>query len=311
MYKICVISLYFGELPNYSNLWLESCRRNNSIDFLLVTDQDVNELPQNVKKLKMDLNTIKQRLEHKLGMDVCLEKPYKCCDYKPFYGFIFEEELRGYDFWGYCDMDVIWGNIRMFITDDILSEYDKIYPLGHLSLYRNTYECNRYFMLPGSQRGNYKDVISTHRICVFDEIYGINKIFEYNKLPIYMKRDCADINFRKRRLTLVGPSVKNYSVQAFFMKNGDCFRVYEAHGDLYYDEFCYIHLQKRRYKKTIEPCNCFFITADQFIPISEKVDKELIQKVNPYKGKIYEFLEEVFFDFSFRCKRKTNNLFIK
>ena len=34
--------------------------------------------------------------------------------------------MVGYDFWGHCDMDLIWGDIRNFITEDVLSKYDKI-----------------------------------------------------------------------------------------------------------------------------------------------------------------------------------------
>ena len=42
-----------------------------------------------------------------------------------------------YDFWGYCDIDLIFGNIRKFITDDILDKYDKILSRGHFTLFRN------------------------------------------------------------------------------------------------------------------------------------------------------------------------------
>jgi len=29
-------------------------------------------------------------------------------------------------FWGYCDIDLIFGNIRAFMTDELLNEYDII-----------------------------------------------------------------------------------------------------------------------------------------------------------------------------------------
>ena len=33
-------------------------------------------------------------------------------DLRPAYGVLFEEYLDGYDFWGHCDLDVLFGRIR-------------------------------------------------------------------------------------------------------------------------------------------------------------------------------------------------------
>ena len=45
-----------------------------------------------------------------------VNSPYKLCDYKPVYGLIFDEDLQDYDFWGHCDVDLIFGDIRKFIN---------------------------------------------------------------------------------------------------------------------------------------------------------------------------------------------------
>ena len=37
-----------GKFPIYSNLWLDSCQRNYTIDFLLITDQTIQNCPPNV-----------------------------------------------------------------------------------------------------------------------------------------------------------------------------------------------------------------------------------------------------------------------
>ena len=49
-------------------------------------------------------------------------------------GVIFTEDLEGFDFWGYCDMNMIFGDIRKFITRDVLLAYKKVLIHGHLSL---------------------------------------------------------------------------------------------------------------------------------------------------------------------------------
>ena len=40
-------------------------------------------------------------------------KAYKLCGCKPFYGVIHKEELRGYDYWGFGDIDLIYGDLSL------------------------------------------------------------------------------------------------------------------------------------------------------------------------------------------------------
>ncbi|RLB65728.1 MAG: hypothetical protein DRH08_07575 [Deltaproteobacteria bacterium] len=86
----------------------------------------------------------------KLGLPISFNDPYKLCDFKPAFGTIFAEYLNEYDFWGNADIDLIYGNIRRFLTEELLSEYDVItsrkeYLAGHLTLYRNRPEFNRLY----------------------------------------------------------------------------------------------------------------------------------------------------------------------
>ena len=38
----------------------------------------------------------------------------------------FSEIIADYDFWGIGDIDIVYGDIRSFINDEILNEYDVI-----------------------------------------------------------------------------------------------------------------------------------------------------------------------------------------
>ena len=49
-----------GKFPIYSNLWLDSCQRNYTIDFLLITDQTIQNCPPNVILKNMTLQECKQ-----------------------------------------------------------------------------------------------------------------------------------------------------------------------------------------------------------------------------------------------------------
>ena len=126
--SICLVILYFGKLPNYFNLWLTSCKYNNTINFLLFTDDKTKyDYPNNVRVIYTTFEEIRNQIQSKFDFRITLEKPYKLCDFKPAYGYIFNKYLKGYDFWGHCDLDVIFGNLRKFLPEEILKEYDKIY----------------------------------------------------------------------------------------------------------------------------------------------------------------------------------------
>ena len=101
MYKICIIGIYFGKFPSYFNLWLTSCAYNNSIDFLVITDQYIDNLPANVKVINMSFYDFRNLVQSKFDFKISLERPYKICDFKPAFGIICDNFLHGYDFWGH------------------------------------------------------------------------------------------------------------------------------------------------------------------------------------------------------------------
>lgn len=129
-----------------------------------------NSLPENVFIIKKSLQEIKDEAKKKLGFQVSINYPYKLCDFKPAYGFLFYEIIKGYDFWGYTDIDIIFGNIRSFITEQILHHYEFISVrndilTGYFQLYKNTKKLRTLFM----QSANYKQVLSSHKHFCFDE----------------------------------------------------------------------------------------------------------------------------------------------
>ena len=67
---------------------------------------------------------MKQMIQEKFDYDISICEPHKLCDYKPAYGYIFEQYISEYKFWGHCDIDTIMGDLNEFITDDLLELYD-------------------------------------------------------------------------------------------------------------------------------------------------------------------------------------------
>lgn len=98
----------------------------------------------------LSLSTFNSLASNKLKVNVNVKDPYKLNDFKPAYGIIFAEYLENYDFWGFCDIDIILGNISNFFTLELLSNYDLFsarteYPTGCFMLFRNCFLVNTLF----------------------------------------------------------------------------------------------------------------------------------------------------------------------
>lgn len=142
---IALVIVWFGPLPFWMPAFLLSCRHNPSVDWLIFCDQPAPAgVPGNVKFIPLDMDGFNRRATDALGFPIRLTPvfAYKMCDLKIMYGRIFEPELRGRDFWGCCDMDVVWGAVRSFLTPELLAGHDVITSRmerisGHFCLFRN------------------------------------------------------------------------------------------------------------------------------------------------------------------------------
>ena len=282
MKKICFIIPYFGTLPNYFPLFLKSCNYNPGIDWLIFSD-DVNEYsyPSNVHKVTMSFSEIQEKIREKFDFEISLKAPYKLCDYKVAYGFIFEEYLKPYDFWGYCDIDLIFGNICKFIPESILEQYDKIGHLGHFSLYKNSFDNNTIFMEDLGGRKRYKEVFSTDRVCVFDEWdeVSINDIFLKKGKKIYLKTIWADIYPFDSYMRMVEYdtdlrlSIKGNENCFFYWNNGILFAKWSPFLKQDEKEVMYVHLQKRKMsmENSLVYADSFYIFPDKFLDGNKNV----------------------------------------
>lgn len=151
MPKIAFIQPYFGTLPPYFPIYIETCRHNPDVAFLFFTDcKTPEQTPDNVIFHPFTLAQFNALASEKLKLNIALTNPFHLCDMKVTYGVVFEDYLKGYDFWGHADIDLIYGDIRQFITDELLTQHDVIfarseYVSGFFALYRNTPEINQLY----------------------------------------------------------------------------------------------------------------------------------------------------------------------
>lgn len=170
--SIAVITCWYGAYPWYLPYFIHSCTFNPTLDFYIITDnlESISNKPDNVKIIFKTIEELKTLASEKLGFPVNIDYPYKLCDFKPAYGFLFPEITQGYDFWGQSDLDIIYGNVRDFITQDMLDHFDFIslrhdYTTGCFALYKNNNVMNKFFM----SSKDYQKVFSEAKHYCFDE----------------------------------------------------------------------------------------------------------------------------------------------
>ena len=260
--SIGLVLPYFGTFPNYFPLYLESCRRNPTVDWHIYTDSDVPyDYPDNVYVHKMQFADFRAKLQQSFDFPICLDSPYKLCDFKPTYGETLAEDLKDYDFWGHCDCDMIYGNIRSFMTEEILAAYPRILNSGHTILYRNIPEVNSYYRT--QTYIDYKAVLSDSKNHSFDEWPGLSECWRRDGKPCYGGLCFDDIlimaeDFRPVQI-LPGGFVGPYHDQpceagrfarmqniSYRFHEGILDRCWVEKGQVQTEEVMYVHFQKRK-----------------------------------------------------------------
>ena len=170
-HQITMINCYIGNFPWYFNFFIKSCELNHRICFLVFSNAKFHgKLPKNLKIIPFSLDTFNLISSDKLGFKVNVIDPYKLTDFKPAFGLIFSNYLTESKFWGFCDLDIIFGRIMEFFTDEQLHHYDifsarKDYPTGYFMLFKNKKNINNLF----KKSRDYQKVFQSNIHYCFDE----------------------------------------------------------------------------------------------------------------------------------------------
>lgn len=177
--KIALIIPYFGKFPVWFDLYLYSCSKNPQVDFLFFTDCELPErIYNNTIFHEIDFESYCKRVSECLSIEFHPKDPYKLCDLKPFYGIIHQPELRDYDFWGFGDIDLIYGDLDIIVNQRNLEKYDVITALsdrvaGHFTIVRKQ---SRYTNLC-KEIPRYKELLECQGNYVLDEVDWCKKVY--------------------------------------------------------------------------------------------------------------------------------------
>ena len=297
MRKILIMP-YFGKINEYFNLWLDSCKYNEDINWLIVTDNIIDNKPNNVKIINQTFDDFVQFIQSKFKFKINLKTPYKLCDYKSYYGYIFSDYTKGYDFWGYCDCDVIFGKISNFIDEALFNQYDKLLRRGHLSFIRNKEEINNNFL----KYDTYKMVLTSPVIYGYDEsIYGYHNGFAGELLESGYRfyednKNIADIDFRNYVFNIIDSEDKNC---IFSFEEGQVYKYYLNENKIIKEEVMYVHFQKRKMRnKLVNIESKYIMLPNKFI----EYEDDLLYDPNLYKR--YMSSNEDYYDY--RKEKKEN-----
>lgn len=278
------VCCYFGQWPSFFQLWLQSCSYNTEVIFFLVTDISVNglDVPGNVKVVHRSFADVQELVQRKFPeIQVSLDRPYKLCDFKPAYGFIFADLFEGYDYWGFYDIDTIWGDITKFIPNNGDAHLIKIFPCGHLSFIRNQAPYDKAYELVNAVAGTpcrnnmqgknvktWQDCFSSSASCFFDEEGGLEPLLSANDsiaaksyvqvdfdniLPPWRFDHFYSINFPQKSHNLV-----------YSFEQGHLFRHYLEGLKHKVEEISYLHISKRQMNVSVSNHEKFVIYPNQF-----------------------------------------------
>jgi hypothetical protein len=273
------------------------------------------DLPENIKAVNVKFEDFAQKFQDFFPFDIKLNSPYKLCDFKIFYGGVLKKYVDPYDFWGFCDCDLIWGDIRKFITDDMLSKYNHLYGLGHFQLQK--VEDPEYMRILENTRAkgkyDYKYVLGHEANFVIDELpFGLPmQYYKENRgkyyvefedggrpydspLPDYFQFmdgfNCMNELGREFKLTMY---FKYRNIVPFWQRSfdskkagkkniiyrysaGNLEKIFYQNGQIRSEEILYAHFMKRKLKVVTDNQNKYLIVPNKFVDYKEDISKSYL-----------------------------------
>jgi hypothetical protein len=166
--RVLLIVDYFGRWPEWFDVFLLSCAHNPEVDWLIHTDCPLPARhPENVRFVQQSFADYCARASDRLDLQF---SPYRredgkppvplygnLCDLRPCYADLHAEAIEGYDYFGWCDIDVVFGKLRRFLTPEVLDRnlitFSGGFCGGHFTLLKNTPAMRRMYRdIPGWRR---------------------------------------------------------------------------------------------------------------------------------------------------------------
>ena len=190
MLKKVFVLTQFGKHHKWTKQYLDNIKRLGQYGWYwkIFTPNKYKNVPSNCEIIPMTIEEFNTLIEKKLGynpQNFITDKGVPSKPVSDFYvatGVIFEDYIKGYDFWGITNWDVVYGRLDQFLPDDMLSELDVFTDdvgqvNGVFSLFKNIKKVNNLFReIPDIEK-----MLTEHRLFGIDEIYLIEPLRKASK----------------------------------------------------------------------------------------------------------------------------------
>jgi hypothetical protein len=146
---------YLGKWPVWADLFFKSVGHNRSVRILIFCEnRPTFELPSNVSVEVTTREALISRLSEATGLAIQSITGHKLCDFRPWFGIAFRDMIAEFEFWGFCDIDMMFGNLGKLLTKDFLKTVDVFSAhnaqiVGHFTILRNCQKVNNLgFQIP-------------------------------------------------------------------------------------------------------------------------------------------------------------------
>jgi uncharacterized protein DUF6625 len=239
--SIRLVVPYFGARPSYLPLVVRSMAANPDVEWLMLTDAPVPGAPANLTVQRWELADLVARFQRHVDVPLAVEGPYKLCDLRPAFGEVLADELAGCDFWGHCDLDVVFGRIRDHLPPEAFA-FDKVLVQGNFALYRNTPAAAGWWRheIDGV---SHRDVLTDPAARHFDEGAGIYLLLRDLDVPIWQEQTIFDLSFARYRTRAEHPPGRD--PRRYAWEDGEVCEYRVEHGQVVRRTALLVHLQKR------------------------------------------------------------------
>lgn len=176
--KKVFLQTQFGEPHSWTEQYFENVKMLEPYGwFLKVFTPNPWKSEANIEIVPMTIHDFDALIEKRCGVApgnfIHNGRPHKLVsDYYPAYGHIFNDFIRGFDFWAHTNWDMVYGRLDRFIPDDTLGSLDiwsdDVNAInGIFCVYRNLYGINNLFR----QVPQWEKAFTEHSLFAYDEVY--------------------------------------------------------------------------------------------------------------------------------------------
>ena len=235
--KIALIIPYFGTFPQWIDLFFYSVMKNQELDFIIFTDIEINDKYSSIPNViikKMEWNEYCDIVSKRLNIEYHPKKAYKICDLRPFFGSLHNDVLCDYAYWGFCDLDLVFGNISEYVKSKISYGYEIISVhgnkvSGHFCLFKNIekyrkkpFQIKHWQIKLCGERNIAMDEIEFTRVLLPEHyfldkaIYFLLKLFHYDLELLDKNERTFSIMMKCHKVLFKIIKRPNYSFQEMF-----------------------------------------------------------------------------------------------